>query len=164
MVTTKVKNQRVQENSSPGTVNNLTQNKEYKLNDLMQKFDIERFYSPEELENRHQEDIKKQQSVERCYLLYEKGKIKNEINRIMYQKNEELKVQNELEQCTWKPHLNKLNKKMEENLKLITKDTKIYNRSMNWKFKNKERISKSKSIRQRDDLDNPYKPNVNKGF
>jgi hypothetical protein len=83
------------------------------------------------------------------------------VNRIMYHKNEELKIQSELKSCTWKPHLNKVSKKLEENLKVLTKDTKIYNRAMTWKFKNNQKISRSKSVIQSELLEYTYRPMVN---
>ena len=98
--------------------------------------------------------------MERCFILYEKGKIKNEVNRIMYHKNEELKLQNELKDCTWRPKLLKVSKKLEDNIKVLIKDTKIYNRSIQWKFKNNHKISRSKSDIHRDASDYTYKPSV----
>jgi hypothetical protein len=135
--------------------------KERKMNDLVNKYNIDKFYTPEELEEKHQEELKQQKAIERCYMLYEKGKIKNEVNRIMYHKNEELKAQEDLKSCTWVPKTNKLNKKLEENLKIITKDTKIYNRAMKWKFKKNQKVGRSKSELAREALDYTYKPAVN---
>jgi len=128
---------------------------------LVDKYNFEHLWTPEELEERHNEEHKKKKAIERCFILYERGKIKNEVNRIMYHKNEELKIQSELKKCTWKPHLNKLSKKLEENLKVLTKDTKIYNRAMTWKFKNNQKISRSKSVVQSELLEYTYRPMVN---
>ena len=44
--------------------------------------------------------------MERCCLLYEKGKIKNEVNKLIIQKNFELKDKQLLSKCTFKPRIN----------------------------------------------------------
>lgn len=148
---TKSNSNKIAENLSP---------KQKKYMNLIQKYSFDHLWTKEDLALKQQEELKKKKSMERCYLLYEKGKIKNEVNRIMYHKNEELKVQNELKECTWKPKLNAMNKKMEENLKIMTKDTKIYNRGIKWKIKNNQKINRNKSDMQREILENTYKPNV----
>lgn len=43
-------------------------------------------------------------------MLYEKGKIKSEIKKLIHEKNIEQKNQNELNLCTFKPKLNKYSK------------------------------------------------------
>ncbi len=116
--------------------------------------------TPEEIQNKKELEVKKKKSMERCYILYEKGKIKNEVNRIMYHKNEEMKVQNELKDCTWKPKFFKISKQLEDNVKVIIKDTKIYNRTIQWKFKNNHKISRSKSDMRRDSSDYSFRPIV----
>lgn len=45
-------------------------------------------------------------SFERCHFLYEKGRIKNEVNKIISKKNHEMQVKSELNECTFKPKLN----------------------------------------------------------
>jgi hypothetical protein len=127
----------------------------------MNKYTFDHLWSKDEMSAKKKEEEKKKQSMERSFMLYEKGKIKNEIHRIMYHKNEELKIQNELKECTWKPTLTKLNGKMEENLKLILKDTKIYNRAIKWQSKTSQKINRSKSDMHKELLDYTFKPNVN---
>jgi hypothetical protein len=138
---------------------NMTKSNGFK--NLVDKYNFEHLWSPDEVEAKQQEEQRKKKSMERCFILYERGKIKNEVNRIMYHKNEELKIQGELQNCTWKPQLNKVSKKLEDNIKLLTKDTKIYNRAMTWKFKNNQKISRSKSVIQSEMLEYTYKPIVN---
>jgi hypothetical protein len=79
----------------------------------------------------------KSRSMERTNFLYEKGKIKNKLNKLLHEKSQKTKIQNEIQECTWKPKLNKLNPNMEQKLKILINDTKIYNR--NYKFKNRSK-------------------------
>lgn len=51
--------------------------------------------------------VNKCQARNRLELLYEKGKIKNEVNRLLAQKTEEIRVQEELSKCTFYPQTNK---------------------------------------------------------
>lgn len=134
--------------------------KQKKYINLLQKYTFDHLWTKEELNAKQQEELKKKKSMERSFLLYEKGKIKHEVSRIMYHKNEVLKVQNELKECTWKPQTNKLNKKMEQNLKVFMKDTKIYNRGIKWKINTNQKINRSKSEVQREALEHTYKPLV----
>jgi hypothetical protein len=127
---------------------------------LLERYYYDKLWTPEELIAKHREEERKKKAIERCFLMYEKGKIKNEVNRIMYHKNEELKVQNELKECTWKPKLFKISKKLEKNLQLLIKGTKIYNRSMIWKNKQNEKINRSRSENNREELDKMHKPKV----
>ena len=138
---------------------NIETNKKYM--NLMQKYSFDHLWTKEEISAKKKEEQKKKQSMERSFLLYEKGKIKNEVNRIMYHKNEELKKQNELKDCTWKPLLTKIKGKMEENIKIFLKDTKIYNRAVQWKVKTSQKINRSKSDYHKEALDQTFKPNVN---
>jgi hypothetical protein len=82
---------------------------------------------------------KAEKALQRCYRLYEQGKIKNEVTRLINQKNMELREQKELSECTFKPKTNKLNRKssvrdFEEN--------RIYDRAINWKKRKIEKYIK----------------------
>ena len=77
---------------------------------------------------------KKNSSIERCYLLYEKGKIKNEVNKLIIQKNFELKEKQMLSKCTFKPRTNSV-KFLKTNIKESQRGT-LYERTEFWK-KNK---------------------------
>ncbi len=127
---------------------------------LIKKYELGTQVTLEEKQAKRELEMKKKKSLERCYILYEKGKIKNEVNRIMYHKMEELKMQSELKECTWRPRLNKISKQLEDNLKVIIKDTKIYNRTIQWKFKNNHKISRSKSDMHRDESEYTFRPIV----
>lgn len=72
----------------------------------------------------------------RCYLLYEKGKIKNEVSKLINQKNNELREQKELSECTFKPKVNKLNRK---NSMGEFEQKGIYDRAINWKKRKNEK-------------------------
>jgi len=78
---------------------------------------------------------KKNSSIDRCNLLYEKGKIKNEVNKLIIQKNYELKEKQLLSKCTFKPRVNSI-KSITTNLK-DTKRNSVYERNQYWK-KNKQ--------------------------
>ncbi len=45
---------------------------------------------------------------ERCFLLHEKSKIKNEVVSLIYEKNNELKMMKEMSECTFRPRTNSL--------------------------------------------------------
>jgi len=49
----------------------------------------------------------KLETKDRIELLYEKGRIKNEVNRLLLLKTEELRMQKELSNCTFHPQTNK---------------------------------------------------------
>lgn len=142
--------------SRQSTHSNLKKEKDVPIS---QKHLLDRVVSKEQLNAEFKERNKKKKAAERCYLLYEKGKIKNEVNRIMFLKNEELKVQNEMKDCTWKPQLNKINKQLEH--KLLSNGMKIYNRSIKWLAQNSQKISRSKSAMTREGFDQTYQPQVN---
>jgi hypothetical protein len=100
-------------------------------------------------------------------MLYEKAKIKNEVNKLMYQKNNQLKEEHELSKCTFKPKLltkkkSVVNTKRDNNndnndnnerihnhyhQQLVEnesrnknkKENNLYNRTMYWKNKTNEK-------------------------
>jgi len=55
-------------------------------------------------------NVREKQAIERCKLLYEKGKLKNEINKLKYLKNNEIRDKNIIKDCTFKPRTNSAKK------------------------------------------------------
>jgi hypothetical protein len=59
--------------------------------------------SLQEIEEEHK---KKKNAVDKCLSLYENGKIKNEVNRLLAEKNMKIKEEIELKECTFFPKTN----------------------------------------------------------
>ena len=84
---------------------------------------------------------------ERCYLLYEKGMIKNEMMRALHEKNNEIKAQQEMMECTFKPSIIKSFKRREslatqENISVIhniNDISTVYERNKNWVQQKKDK-------------------------
>lgn len=75
-------------------------------------------------------------SQENCFLLYEKGKIKNEYTRLVHQNTNKVRDQAELKECTFKPRINtKINRK----LSLASIEGSFYDRAISWKKINQEK-------------------------
>lgn len=68
---------------------------------------------------------------ERLRLLYEKGKIKNKFKKIQAEKNEELRIQEETKECTFRPKINQ--KRDIDNKNNL--EPNFYERLENWKKK-----------------------------
>ena len=114
------------------------------MNDLYNKYEIEEFISPEQEEKNRLKKQKEAEAMERCMMLYERAKIKNEVNKINFFKNLEIKDNMELDGCTFTPQINERKNKQEENLKLVYKNTNIYNRSLQWKENKHNKIEKNR--------------------
>lgn len=72
------------------------------------------------------------EAMERCYLLYEKGKLKNELLKIIQLKNHELDVKQDLASCTFRPRVNNNSLvRSLSNCKVVDNNTTIYERSVN---------------------------------
>jgi hypothetical protein len=86
---------------------------------------------------------KKKSAAEKCYSLYENGKIKNEINRLLAQKNDEIKRQTELKECTFFPKTNFKEKligdKNSNNQMLKKLDSNFYDRIVSWQQKKEKK-------------------------
>ena len=82
---------------------------------------------------------KKNSSIDRCFLLYEKGKIKNEVNKLIIQKNYELKEKQLLSKCTFKPITNSVRFITPTSIKDSNKSSSIYDRNEYW---NKNKLEK----------------------
>lgn len=97
----------------------------------------------------------------RSNILYEKGLIKNELIKMIYEKNNEIKSINELKDCTFKPITLKSSKTF-KSLNVEKEKDKVkslYDRNIYWKNKNNERIIKEKSMRE-SDSQHTFKPKV----
>ena len=127
----------------PGRDLNKSSNDGY-INDIYRKFDFDYSTSPEEEEEKRRLKEKHENALERCMMLYERAKIKNEVDKLNFYKNIEVKENKELNNCSFKPFINERNNKQEENLKLIYKNTKIYNRSQQWKENIEHKIEKNR--------------------
>lgn len=62
------------------------------------------------MENK-QTPLKNLKNQERLNLLYEKGRIKNELNKLLFIKKQEKEKENELQGCTFKPFFYKKGQK-----------------------------------------------------
>ena len=80
-------------------------------------------------------------SIERCHLLYEKGKIKNEVNKLVFVKNNEIKEKKELSECTFKPRTNSAKKLIIKDEKIEEKDKKMFERASNWMKKTSDKYN-----------------------
>jgi len=73
---------------------------------------------------------------DRNNFLYEKAKIKNELAKILVNKNNHIREQEELSKCTFHPKIN------QNRSDLISNDmikNSIYTRNVNWKTKTQEK-------------------------
>lgn len=129
------------------------------LEEYYKKYEMENFISPEEEEYLMQQKKKKEEAIERCMMLYERAKIKNEVNKINFFKNMEIKENIELEECSFHPQINERKNKQEENLKLVYKNTKIYNRNLQWKENKQHKIEKNRREMSRD-VEETFQPRV----
>ena len=75
-------------------------------------------------------------SQERCFQLYEKGKIKNEYTRLSQYNPNKVKEESELKECTFKPHVNRT---MNRKLSVGNMEGGFYERTVNWKKMNQEK-------------------------
>jgi hypothetical protein len=62
--------------------------------------------SRKSLQEIEEEQIKKKNAADKCLSLYENGKIKNEVNRLLAEKNQKIKEDMELKECTFFPKTN----------------------------------------------------------
>lgn len=94
----------------------------------------EDFYKENQIEKK-----KKKLAAEKCFSLYENGKVKNEVNKLMAQKNEELKIQKELRECTFFPKTNVTDRyigdKSVNNQKTQKLESNFHERIQNWQQK-----------------------------
>ncbi len=77
-------------------------------------------------------DSEYRRAPERCFLLYEKGMIKNELMRTLQEKNNQIRDQQQMVECTFKPVINNSYKNKLGKCVLGNEDkSKIYTRNTN---------------------------------
>lgn len=142
--------------------------REQKFQKLLNKYD----YEEEEEVVPVKKEKEEKKVTERFEILYEKGKIKNELIKMMHEKNNEIKAQQELSECTFKPRLNI--PKKSKNGSAVKKSVKeqrgsIYTRNVYWNQQKTEkyikkylifRITKEKNFLNRQNDDYTFKPQV----
>ena len=84
--------------------------------------------------------VKSIKAQEKCNLLHENSKIKNELSLVLFKKNNEVKIRKEMSECTFQPRTNsseyiRINKELScnEYIKKVDKMKNFYERSVNWK-------------------------------
>ncbi len=85
--------------------------------------------------------FKKKVGESRAKILYEKGMIKNELIKMIHDKNNEIKSQNEMKECTFKPKLTKSNKSLTNipSDKDKDKQNTLFDRNIYWRTKANEK-------------------------
>jgi len=100
---------------------------------------------------------------ERCIMLYEKGKIKNELNKMIFQKNYEVRAYKELEECTFQPRTNSTEflKKRESITEYLrhNEDT-FYQKNLYWKNLKNENLERARHTKIRKEGFS-FKPSIN---
>ena len=93
-------------------------------------------------------------------ILYEADKIRNKKLELQRKEYEELKLSNELKECSFQPNINLPNKNRKKNI--LNNNSSIYERNINWLINKKENLVKYKK-KNVDCLKNSfnYKPNIN---
>ena len=134
-------------------VSSVNEQGQRKMNEFMEKY-----YSADILNDNGKKRNKKSRSMERTEFLYEIGKSKNKMNNALREKSEESRAQREIMECTWRPKLIKLNSKMEAKIKLLTNDTKIFNR--NYKKKNNSQYLNKSAREDKEVSENSFNPTV----
>ncbi len=102
---------------------------------------------------------KKNKKKNNCEILYEAAKLRDKKLELQRKEYEELKLSNELKECSFQPNVNLSNKnKTKNNLNNFS----IYDRNINWLINKKENLVKCKK-KNADSLRNSfnYKPNIN---
>jgi hypothetical protein len=121
---------------------------------------MEKYYidNKDMLEIRQMKMARKQKAVENCQLMHDKSKFKNEANKILFYKNEEIKAEKELASCTFKPKVNKTILKI-DSCTILSRQT-IHERSIQWKNKKEKTLARSRSVVNADEY--TYKPNISR--
>jgi len=110
----------------------------------------------DEIEIKHNTITHTKTSIERCHLLYEKGKIKNEVNKLIFLKNHEIKEKQQLSECTFLPRTNSARK-----IEVRKTQDKFYDRAIHWKKTKEERKEKDKTNLKKEAENCTFKPKVN---
>jgi hypothetical protein len=82
---------------------------------------------------------KNNKKYDRCHALYEKGKMKNELNKIIFQKNIEAKEEKLVAQCTFKPRTNSAASKPAQKVNPKEIGSQMYERLTGWKKQQQEK-------------------------
>jgi len=109
--------------------------------------------------------VVKHNSPDRCKILYQHCKHKNEIFKQKLKVNNEEKDRKFLMECTFKPRTNSANpvKTDKSHLNYNYKGEKnMYKRTVNWKQQNLQKIDKEKTEKSKNSVVYSFKPKVNK--
>jgi hypothetical protein len=146
--------------------------REEKFQSFLTKYSQSSMTETEDLKTKS--NMRSIKAQERCFLLHEKSKIKNEVVSLIYEKNNELKMMKEMSECTFRPRTNSLEylrtaKEITTNEYIKKSDDlkNLYERSTFWKkIKNekyiypcKNSIDRFKSLKSRNDAPT-FKPKV----
>lgn len=118
----------------------------------------------EEAKNKERRQKSKQAEM-RCKNMFEYAKSQQILTKNVNNEVKEKKIKNEMEQCTWKPKINKLTKKQKAKLSKIGID--IYEREKKKGFRNKyKKLLESKSkeeevIKMDNDQEYSFQPKLN---
>lgn len=84
-------------------------------------------------------EAKKQNENLKFNMLYEKAKIKNEMIKLIHEKNNQLKIKQELVECTFTPKINR--KENKNNVVQMSQNQPdgLYYRNINWNRQIKEK-------------------------
>ena len=95
------------------------------------------------LEEIEEEQKKKKNAAEKCFSLYENGKIKNEVNRLLAEKNQKIKEEMELKECTFFPKTNFnerfVGDKNVNNQMMKKLESNFYDRIISWQQKKEKK-------------------------
>lgn len=80
-------------------------------------------------------NLRKLKNLERLNILYEKGRIKNEMNKLLLQKKIEKEKKEELDGCTFQPHFFTKNRKSFRRNNEKSPEGDFYERLSNWQNK-----------------------------
>ena len=153
-------------NRSKSTKSNLNENKKQKqLSKLLSSFYNNHPEIYNEEKKKKEKSRMRKQAEQRCIKMFEYAKSQQNLSRNIDNQLKEQRMKSEMEECTWKPKVNKLSKKQEAKLFKIGVD--IYEREQNIKYRNKyKKLLQSKS--QEDENDNKnendillFQPKVN---
>ena len=99
--------------------------------------------SKKSLEEIEENQKKKKSAAEKCFSLYENGKIKNEVNRLLAEKNSKIKQEMEMKDCTFFPKTNfneGFNGDKNVNNQMMKKlESNFYDRITNWQQKKEKK-------------------------
>lgn len=131
------------------TKKEIPKSKKKKKNPIMLKI-LNNFYNKhpdiykEEVVNEKKEKEKRKNAELRCHNMYAYGLQQQNYLMSVYNENQSQKIKSEIEECTWKPKINKISKKTEKKIKSI--GSTIYQRDQTRLIKNKQKIFRRTSV------------------